>query len=107
MVIPRAKSLEDDLLFEECFFKEESALLLFPHKEPLHRYFCAYRDPRLKTMTNKSWNDFLKVWFHHDPCSEETAGYEQPTRAKRPLGCRLVTTAEVERRERREAAIQR
>lgn len=61
MVVPRAKCFEDDVLFEEVYFKEESQLLLFPHKDPLHRYFCAYRDPRLKTITNKSWNDFLKV----------------------------------------------
>ena len=61
MVIPRAKCFEDDVLFEEVYFKEESQLLLFPHKDPLHRYFCAYRDPRLKTITNKSWNEFLKV----------------------------------------------
>ena len=52
---------QDDLLFEQSWSSAVVQQYINQYKGVLHRTFCAYRDPRCKTVTFKTWVDFCKV----------------------------------------------
>jgi len=60
-VFPRAKQFKDDVFFDHAYVHDGAQQHLQQYRSTLHRYFCAYRDPRSKKVTHRTWVEFIKT----------------------------------------------